>query len=342
MASAPVKFALVLGGGNALGAYHAGVYQALHEAGQEPDWIVGASAGAVNGALIAGNAPEQRVARLRELWQPAATGAAPAWLGDSGETLRRTGAALATLGAGRPGLFGPVGPFGSWWDPDAAAAAPALFDTKPMTATLARLVDFERLNRGWPRFSAAAVDLESGQDVLFDTARDTIAADHLRASAALLPAFPAVEIDGRAYVDGGFSANLPLDPVLAAPWDEPTLVVAADLLPRAERRPETLGEAMARAQNLTFAAQSRRTIERWQAVYALDERLKSASVSLVRLAYADQDREVAGKAMDFSPESVRYRWDAGYRDAAAMLERLADGTIPLGDKGLAVTGFENA
>ena len=340
MALDPVKFALVLGGGNALGAYHAGVYQALHEAGQEPDWIVGTSAGAINGAVIAGNPADVRIERLRELWQPSSVHADAAWWNLPGDTMRRTTAVLATLGGGRPGLFGPPGPLGAWWDPDPAAAAPALFDTMPMQRTLTQLVDFERLNGGSPRYTALAVDLESGLEVLFDTARTTIGPDHIRASAAFLPAFPAVEIDGRAYVDGGFAANLPLDPVLGAPWDEPTLVVAADLLPRAERRPSTLGEAAARAQNLTFAAQSRRTVERWQSVYTLDERFTSASVSLVRLAYADQEREVAGKALDFSPESVRYRWDAGYRDTSAMLEQLADGTIPLGATGLAVTELE--
>jgi NTE family protein len=339
MAPTPIKFALVLGGGNALGAYHAGVYQALHDAGQEPDWIVGASAGAINGAVIAGNAPDERVARLHELWQPAASDDDLGWPFDY-DTLRRTGSALATLGLGRPGLFGPVGPLGSWWNPDPAAAAPGLFDTKPMVATLRRLIDFDRLNRGGPRYTAAAVDLDSGKEALFDTARQTLAPDHVRASAALLPAFPAVEIAGRAYVDGGFATNLPLDPVLGAPWNEPTLVVAADLLPQAGRRPRTLGEAAARAQNLTFAAQSRRTVERWQMAYALDDRFKATSVSLVRLAYAQQEREVAGKAMDFSAESARFRWDAGHRDASAMLDRLADGTIPLGFNGLTVSDAE--
>jgi len=336
MASAPVKFALVLGGGNALGAYHAGVYQALHEAGQQPDWIVGGSAGAINGAVIAGNAPDQRVARLRELWQPS-DGGEFTWPG--GETMRRSAAVLATLAAGRPGLFAPPGPLGSWWEPDALMNARSLFDTQPMRATLSRLVDFDRLNRGEVRFTAVAVDLDTGDEVLFDTTRDTITPDHLRASAALLPAFPPVEIDGRALVDAGLAANLPLDPVLAAPSREPMLVVAADLLPRCERRPRTLGEAVSRAQDLAFAAQSRRTVERWQAVYPLDARLSGASVSLVRLAYADQGEEVAGKAMDFSPASVRGRWNAGHRDACAMLEKLADGTIALGKPGLNVTSL---
>src|SRR5271170_748490 len=63
------NIALVLQGGGALGAYQAGVYEALASANIHPDWIAGISIGAINGALIAGNAPETRVAKLRAFWQ---------------------------------------------------------------------------------------------------------------------------------------------------------------------------------------------------------------------------------------------------------------------------------
>jgi NTE family protein len=190
------------------------------------------------------------------------------------------------------------------------------------------------------RYTAGAVDLESGDDVYFDTDRQTVSADHVRASASLLPTFPPVEIDGRAYVDGGLSSNLPLDPVLAAPPAGTTLCITADLLPLADRRPRTLGESMSRAQNLTFAAQSRRTIEHWKAVYALDPQRQAASVTLVRLSYTDQASEVAGKAMDFSPESIRHRWQAGHRDTLAMLARLTSDDIALGRAGLTISQME--
>jgi NTE family protein len=332
------SLALVLGGGNALGSYQAGVYQALHEHEFLPDWVVGTSAGAINGALIAGNAPEQRIARLTDFWQPTVSRSDLAWWPSTNETLRRTTAVMATLAAGRPGIFGAIGPLGSWWDPDPLAAAPSLFDSKPLTATLHRLVDFDRLNSGAPRFTAGAVDLESGDDVLFDSTQQAITAEHMRASAALLPTFAPVEIDGRIFVDGGVSANLPLDPVLGTPAPTPTLCIAMDLLPLAAGLPQTLGESMGRAQDLIFAAQSRRTIERWRAAYQADAALAGSSMTLVRLAYADQSREVAGKGMDFSPESVRHRWQAGYRDAQAMLERLASGEITTGEPGLTVFG----
>lgn len=326
---------LVLGGGNALGSYQAGVYQALHERGRELGWIVGASAGAINGALLAGNAPADRLARLAEFWEPGADGSAT-WWPDAGETLRRTAAVTATMTLGRPGVFGPVGPLGSWWTPDPSAAAPSLFDLSPLAARLTRMVDLDRLNAGAPRFTATAVDLRTGEDVWFDTTERRVGPEHIRASAALLPTFAPVAIDGRNLVDGGLSANLPLDPVLAAPSARPGLCIAVDLMPLHERPPRTLGEAIGRAQDLMFAAQSRRTLERWQGAYAHDPRFAGASVTVARLAYADQEREVAGKAMDYSPESIRARWDAGHRDASALLDRLDAGEIATGAPGLTI------
>src|SRR5437879_7351505 len=65
----PGQVVLVLQGGGALGSYQAGVYQALHEAGLEPDWVSGVSIGAINGAIIAGNPPALRLQRLRTFWE---------------------------------------------------------------------------------------------------------------------------------------------------------------------------------------------------------------------------------------------------------------------------------
>jgi NTE family protein len=323
-----VRLALVLGGGNALGSYQAGVWQRLGEAGIEPERVVGTSVGAINGAIIAGNAPDRRVARLQEFWRTAGA----MWPG--GETLRRSASVMETLVGGRAGMFGPVGPLGSWWDPDAAAAGPALFDSKPLAATLERLVDFERLNAA--RFAAGAVELESGGEVLFDTGATRIGPDHIRASGALLPTFPPIEIAGIAYADGGFAQNLPLDPVLAEPGDAPLVCLAVDLTPAASARPATLGEAIAKAQDLTFAAQARRTIAKWEALYAADPRLAAASVTLIRLVYRDHGAEIAAKALDFSGATTAARWDAGYRDAGEVLARLADASIATGRPGLSV------
>lgn len=340
MPPARMSFALILGGGNALGAYQAGVYQALHEAELQPDWIAGTSVGAVNAAVIAGNERSDRVDRLRDLWQPSAISDGRGWP-ISGETVRRTAAVTATMIGGRPGLFAPVSPLGSWWRPDPLAAAPGLFDQGAMTDTLARLVDIDLLNGATPRFTACAVDLTTGEDCFFDTAERRVDVAHVRASAALMPTFPPVEVEGRLLVDGGVSANVPLDVVLRAPGDGPRLCVAVDLMPLTGGRPHGLGEAAGRAQDLMFAVQTRRAIDHWRLVYTHDLVYAGRSVTLARLAYRDQDREVAGKAMDFSPETIRQRWDAGRRDAAALLDRLAAGALPIGAPGLTVVGNED-
>lgn len=234
-------------------------------------------------------------------------------------------------------MFGPIGPFGSWWTADPRAGAPALYDSQILETTLRALVDFDRLTRGPARFTATAVALETGEDVVFDNRDSRIDVAHLRASAAFLTAFPAIRVDGALMADAGLSANLPLDPVLAETAETPLLCIAADLMPLAAGQPTTLGEAIERMQDLTFAAQSRRTIERWRAEHArrAGEGEKS-SVTLVRLTYQDQEEEVAGKVMDFSPRSARERWAHGKRAAARMLDRLDDGDIATGAPGLSV------
>lgn len=318
------RVVLVLAGGNALGAYQAGVCQALHEGGIAPDWIVGTSAGAINGAILAGNALDAALAKLAAFWRSDGLDWLQAWP----ETWRRTIETSATLLGGRPGLFRPLG------TALLAAPTPALYDTDPLAATLESCIDFKRLNGGATRYTAVAVDLESGAETAFDTNDRLIGAEHIRASAALPPAFPAVAVEGRLYVDGGLSANLPLDPVLSTPSDRPTLCIAVDLLPMRSGRPDTLGEMAARAQDLVFASQTRRTIARWRAQYATDPAYRGCSVTLAQLLYADQQREVAGKAMDFSPASIRQRWEHGLRDGADLLRRVAGSTLPIGGEGL--------
>jgi len=321
---------LVLSGGNALGAFEAGVYEALHEHGLRPDWIIGASIGAINGALIAGSAPDHRIEALRAFWRPAPSGAmTPPWLSVF-ETSRRTSAVGWAAMLGRPGIFGPMlSALTPWRDNQ-----PSIFETNELATTLETLVDFDRLNAGPCRYTATAVDLETGDDVVFDSAAMEIGSDHVRASAALPVALPPVEINGRWLVDGGLSANLPLDPVLGDPPPHATLCIAVDLLPLNGPKPVTLGEAASRMQDLIFAAQSRRSIDRWKAAYAGNEGI---SLLLVRLAYTEQDEEVAGKALDFSGPTVEQRWAAGYRAGMRTVVGVQTETMPIGISGLNVT-----
>jgi len=323
---------LVLSGGNALGAFQAGVYQALHENSLRPDWIVGASIGAINGAIIAGTAVDCRLQALSRFWEPdtyaADLGRSP-WYTSILEAGRRTAAATWTLGVGRPGIFGPLLSSLSPWTDNRSS----IFETNQLEATLERIVDFEELNKGECRFTATAVDLATGDDVIFDGNDSRIGSRQIRASAALPVVFPPVEVDGRWLVDGGLSANLPLDPVFLDPPSRPTLCVAVDLLPLGQRLPTTIGETASRMQDLIFAAQSRRSIARWRSAYA--DR-KDVRISLVRIAYTEQEAEVAGKALDFSGPTIEQRWLAGYESALGIIQRIRMGALGIGRRGLNV------
>lgn len=318
----------MLSGGNALGAYQGGAYAALQEAGWEPDWVVGTSAGANNAAIICGNPPALRVGRLKELWRPDPGFGSFTFPYAAAEEARRTFAALTSATMGQPGLFAPNLPYFHRWD-DVGGERAAIYDSTPMRDTFVRLVDFDRLNSATPRFTATAIDLETGEDQAFDTSSTIIHPDHLRASSALLPAFPPVRIDGRWYGDGGLSANLPLDPVLADDDDAPLLCVAIDLLPLRGPAPRTFGDSIVRAQDLMFASQSRRTIMAWQRTF--DERVKAGQarhVTLIHMSYADPAREVSGKAFDFSGASGAARWDAGYADMKSAIDAVSRATQP--------------
>lgn len=334
------RLAVVLSGGNALGAYQAGAYQALHERRMEPDRVVGASAGAINGAIICGNPPEQRLSRLGKLWHvDAARAASPTGIWHVGDDARRTAVAALTLAGGQPDWFVPRALYGPLWNPFGNPEPSSLYDTSPLEKRIAELVDFGLLNAGALRYQATAVDVETGEDIVFDNRQHTLTARHLRACGALLPAFSPVAVEGRLVGDAGVSANLPIDTVLAAHFDRPVLCIAFDLLPLAAPAPLTLGDTAARMQDLLFASQSRRAIAAWQAIYA--ERARrgdQASVTLLHISYTDQAQEVSGKAFDFSRLSAEARWQAGYADAVRALDGLRD--LPLGEPGLTVHALD--
>ncbi len=327
--------ALVLSGGNALGAFQAGAWQAIEEGGLEPERVAGASSGAINGAIICGNPADRRIERLRTLWGVSENGSVLEAQWGAFDDARRTNAAVGTLAAGHPALFVPRNMLGPWWNPFGNPEPASLYDATPLGRTVEQLVDFDLLNRGAPRFSATAVDIVSGEDVVFDTRTHALTATHLRASAALLPAFSPVEINGRLLGDAGISVNLPLDAILAEAGARPLLCIAIDLLPLEAPAPRTLGDTVARTQDLIFATQSRRAIAAWQAIF--DERAQrgeAAAVTLLHIAYADQSREVSGKAFDFSPASAAQRWQAGYDQLNRAITQLREGGIAIGRPGL--------
>ncbi len=358
------RHALVLSGGIALGAFHGGAYAALQEAGgREPDWVAGASIGAVTGAIIAGNPPARRTARLRRFWEALASDLGlpargwPAWPGLDSVWRRPEGwtHAMAARLFGRPGLFQPRAALGLLGE------TPGLYDLAPMRELLQEVIDFDLLNGpGAPRLSVAATDLGTGERVVFDTRRGAqVGPEHLIASCGLIPDFAPVAIGGRLLGDGAFSGNMPVDLVLDENA-EGLVCFALDLFGREGDAPHSLPDAAARAKDLLLGCQSalilegRRRERRLRGMigrlaHRLPPELREqpeiarvlaegcgAQAIVLHLAYQAPAGEAdMQKTFDFSPAALRARWEAGARHMRAALQDLP--LLLAGDPDHAVT-----
>lgn len=254
---------LVLQGGGALGAFQSGVYEGLAEVGLEPTWVVGVSIGAITTALIAGNPPNKRVERLHAFWDRVSS-YAPFTLPTGFEAMRpmmnkMSAATVATFGS--PGFFTLRMPPPAL-SPEGTLAATSYCDTSPLKSTLEELVDFDRINSRQMRVSLGAVNVRTGESVYFDNQKTRIRAEHVMASGALPPGFPAVEIDGEHYWDGGIVSNSPLNYV----WDQKplktALIIMVDLFNAKGELPRNLDQVGERQKDITYASKQRFTAER--------------------------------------------------------------------------------
>ncbi len=325
---------LVLQGGGALGAYQAGAFEGFSAAGVSPDWVAGVSIGAINAALIAGNPPEQRVARLREFWDRVS--ASMPWPVD-GLTgpmhgLRNRAAAAAAIGFGVPGFFRPRLPVEFGW-------ALGVYDTAPLRQTLLELVDFDRINRGEVRLSVGAVNLRSGNSVYFDSRHMLLAPEHVMASGALPPGFPPIQIGGEDYWDGGLVSNSPLWYVLDEAPELSALVLQIDLFSARGEMPDNLDEVQERVKDIQYSSKTRfnsTQLHRREAANAALRRLlaklppalradadarrlaeasRARAISLVHLINRHDTRSGSVKDFEFSRSTVDHLWNAGRADA---------------------------
>jgi NTE family protein len=346
---------LVLQGGGALGAYQAGVYEQMDAHGLHPDWVAGVSIGAINAAIIAGNPPERRVARLREFWElvtsrlryitmPAGT------VGEARELVNETRAALVAA-FGVEGFFEPrIPPAPLQWP--GMPGALSYYDTAPLRKTLERLIDFDLINtrdaRRKVRLSVGAVDVATGNYRYFDSATPgdggRIDARHIMASGALPPGFPPVEIDGEHYWDGGLVSNTPLQYVLARPSAHDMLVVQVDLFSARGPLPENLNEVAERVKDIRFSSRTRLNTDQAKHLHDLGEaarrlaaklpaafaddpdlaRLTSLSapgaLTVMHLIYRSAHHESQSKDYEFSRQSMLERWQKGAADMRISLE----------------------
>lgn len=329
---------VVFQGGGALGAYQAGVFEAMHEMGVEPDWVIGTSIGAINGAIVAGNPPAQRVARLREFW-------------DRMQYHSRTGMGfsdklmgLATISQGIPAFFKPNP--AAWRGIHATLALEdaAYYSTAPLRETLNELVDFDYINSAHTRLTVGAVSARSGEMRYFDSRVEAIQAQHIMASGALPPAFPAVRIDGEPYWDGGICSNTPIEAVLD---DRPrcdSVIFSVQVWNPHGPEPTSIAQVMSKQKDIQYASRSSH-IERQRQLHQLRHVIRELAKHLPPdVANGKACRELASwgcgttmhivklnapvlagedhtKDVDFTPNGISLRWRAGYNDAMAMIAR---------------------
>ena len=335
---------LVFQGGGALGAYQAGVYEALHESGIEPDWIIGTSIGAINAALIAGNQRSKRMQKLREFWHRMERSSP--WT--SGAAWPRTAQSLAywqTLWTGIPGFFAlnPAAFFGSQFVLGADRAG--YYSTAPLEKTLTDLVDFSLINRCKPRLTVGAAHVRTSQMHYFDGRDMEIGVKHIMASGALPPAFPAVRIDGELYWDGGILSNTPTEVIFDDNPRKSSLIFAVHMWNPVGAEPETMWEVMHRQKDIQYSSRVATHIARQLQTHRLrhvirelvalvpDATRDSESVRelaaygcptqmhVVRLLAPRLENEDHTKDIDFSPTGIQQRWEAGYLHTKRAIER---------------------
>ncbi|HWJ71248.1 MAG TPA: patatin-like phospholipase family protein [Sphingobium sp.] len=345
----PDQVALVLQGGGALGAYQAGVIERLAQLEIEIDWVAGISIGAVNAALIAGNAPEHRIERLISFWE-LVSGGLPNFCLPGMDDLQEA-AHLVLAGAvalwGIPGFFRPHG-LPNWMAPAGSPEALSYYDTSPLRETLDRLVDWDRLNLGPTRFSVGAVDIENGNFVYFDNHdpqwRGKIDARHVMASGALPPGLPPVEIDGRHYWDGGLVSNTPLSHVLEHQAGD-LLIFQVDLFPAEGPLPREMTEVWSRQQDVQHSSRTRLVTDRYlrqrhehlmiralldtlpadvantpeaQAVAGM---IEEGAVNIVHLIYRGRAWESGARDFEFSRMAMHDHWRQGGEAVSAVIRK---------------------
>lgn len=340
------RVALVLQGGGALGAYQAGVYQALHEADIEPNFVSGVSIGGINAAIIAGNTRQNRLPRLREFWEMITE--RKIWHytpdGDLFRKARNAASSWMTVTMGQPGFFKPRD-CSPWFSLTGAQNALSYYDSEPLRETLNNLVDFSLINDKATGFAVGAVNVLSGNFIYFDNSREEIAPEHIMASGALPPALPMVKIGTDHYWDGGIVSNTPLQHLLDQETSRNTLVFQVDLFSARGSLPRDIQEVMARQKDIMYSSRTRHNTDVYRRIHgwktklrdALDKmpnemltdedrKLKAeldelADITILHLIYQQKAYEGHAKDYEFSGTSMREHWQSGYEDTKRTLKR---------------------
>jgi NTE family protein len=346
----PGQVVLVFQGGGALGAYQGGVYEALHEAGIEPDWVIGTSIGAINGAVIAGNEPGRRLERLREFWgrleRKAPWDGAPVPFAQQLALLGGNAAAqMMTIFGGIAGYFAPNRALAWGLNASVGVEHAGFYTIDALRDTLSKSIDFARINAKQPRLTVGAVNVRSGKMCYFDSRDMPLTLPHVLASGALPPAFPAVRIEGDPYWDGGIYSNTPIETVFDDRPRRDSVVFTVQMWQAAGPEPESVWQVLNRQKDIQYASRADSHIMRQEHIHQLRHIVRqlvnrmpkeqretpevremaghgcATLMHIVRLNAPRLDHEDHLRDIDFTSAGIRARWQAGYADTMRTIER---------------------
>lgn len=308
------RIACVFQGGGALGAYQVGAFCAIHERGYQPNFLAGVSIGAINSAIIAGNKPKKQVEKLLGFWDRIT----PHYLIDHFEHYDKFNfshhmynyiGAMHALFWGLNGFFKPRFPPPVPFlrhTPDHLS----YYDTAYLKETLEEFIDFNLINEKKITLCLGAVNVISGEMEFFNNQKITITPEHVMASGALPPGFPAIKIGDNYYWDGGIYANTPLITVLDALPELDTLCFVVDCFSLKGVLPQTLEQIEERQKDIRYGSHSRRLTNIYTSRQNLQAAIKYLGDKLT--AKAKQDPEVQkilklGHEKRFSVVHIIYR-----------------------------------
>jgi NTE family protein len=236
---------------------------------------------AIGLALVSGQPADRHANHLRALWEKLRTKWMPEHVtmrGDAARGILNQTSASVALAQGVRGFFAPRVPM-PWLQPNGSLEATSCYDSGPLKSTLESLVDFDRLNSGQMRFSVGAVNVVTGNFVYFDNATHTIKPEHIMASGALPPGFPAVEIEGEYYWDGGLVSNTPLQWVLENEPRRDTLACQVDLWSARGAFPGNMAEVATRQKEIQYSSRTRANSDRFKSIQKIRNALSTLLAS---------------------------------------------------------------
>ena len=340
------KVVYLLQGGGSLGAYQVGVCSALLEKGCDPNWVVGTSIGAINSSIIVGNKPEDRIEKLKGFWNTVTSPYIPAMLPFQNHYMAQVYikwfSSLCTLLFGQPGFFKPR-PYNQLIFPNFTSQL-SFYDTSELRDTLIEFINFDIINQKKIRLTLASVCVEDNELEYFDNTKQTIEPEHVMASGALPPGFPAIRIGNKDYWDGGLSSNTPFNIVLSERLEANLLCILVNLFAYHQNPPMLLTDVIKRKKDIEFSSryhhilkylcdqQSLRNeiyhlfkelekVNHKAKLSPLAEHAHPTTLNIVRFHYRDSPSNLWTKDFEFSSQSIKELFDRGYHDVQMALQK---------------------